>query len=170
MKKVYIKITDEYIYLYENKKLKTFESKYIKNSSIDNIELFSKYISSIINEKGLKKQYIIIVNNLLNTSELFTYKYAIGKSNILYYKIIQDKDLLKESISKEYIIVFSWTNSTTMMYKLNKEIYIEPLSNKLIDKLKKKYILLIGDTNIKKKFKLPILISEHYDINVFNYI
>ena len=82
-----------------------------------------------------KKQYIIIVNNLLNTSELFTYKYAIGKSNILYYKIIQDKDLLKESISNEYIIVFSWTNSTTMMYKLNKEIYIEPLSNKLIDKL-----------------------------------
>ena len=47
MKKVYIKITDEYIYLYENKKLKTFESKYIKNSSIDNIELFSKYINML---------------------------------------------------------------------------------------------------------------------------
>ena len=36
-KNMYVKITDNFIYTYVNKKLKKYESKYIKDGKVDNV-------------------------------------------------------------------------------------------------------------------------------------
>lgn len=150
-----IKITDKYIYLYD-KTLKILESKYIKNGRVDNVEKLIKYLRRILNNTFIKKKYIFILDPLLNNSELFVYRYVFDSIGLLNYRITDDVSIVSDIIEDDNIILFSWTSGIYYCYKNDKEIVVNRYNNKVINSLKKKYIINIGDSEVNDTFNKPI--------------
>ena len=150
-----VKITDKYIYLYD-KTLKILESKYIKNGRVDNVEKFLRYLRNILNNTFIKRKYIFILDSTLNNSELFVYKYVFDSIGLLNYRIINDVSIVKDLLNDDNIILFSWTSGIYYCYLNNNEIVVNKYNNKVINNLKKKYIINIGDTEVNDKFNKPI--------------
>jgi hypothetical protein len=143
-----VKITDKYIYIY-NKTLTTYESKYIKNGIVDNVEKLIIYLRRILNK------YII------NNSDIFVYKFVFNNIGLLNYKIINDIDIIKEELNKDNIIIMSWNSSINYCYLDNENIIVNKYNNKIINNLNKKYIILIGDNILKDKFNKPVYTYEN---------
>lgn len=150
-----IKITDKYIYLYD-KTLKILESKYIKNGRVDNVEKLIKYLRGILNNTFIKRKYIFILDPLLNNSEKFVYRYVFDSIGLLNYHITDDVSIVSDIIEDDNIILFSWTSGIYYCYKNDKEIVVNKYNNKVINSLKKKYIINIGDTEVNDTFNKPI--------------
>ena len=150
-----IKITDKYIYLYD-KTLKILESKYIKNGRVDNVEKLIRYLRSILNNTFIKRKYIFILDPLLNNSEKFVYRYVFDSIGLLNYHITDDVSIVNDIIEDDNIILFSWTSGIYYCYKNDKEIVVNRYNNKVINNLKKKYIINIGDTEVNDIFNKPI--------------
>ena len=150
-----VKITDKYIYLYD-KTLKILESKYIKNGRVDNVEKFIRYLRNILNNTFIKRKYIFILDSTLNNSELFVYRYVFDSIGLLNYRIINDVSIVKDLLNDDNIILFSWTSGIYYCYLNNNEIVVNKYNNKVINNLKKKYIINIGDTEVNDKFNKPI--------------
>lgn len=150
-----VKITDKYIYLYD-KTLKILESKYIKNGRVDNVEKFIRYLRNILNNTFIKRKYIFILDPTLNNSELFVYKYVFDSIGLLNYRIINDVSIVKDLLNDDNIILFSWTSGIYYCYLNNNDIVVNKYNNKVINNLKKKYIINIGDTEVNDKFNKPI--------------
>lgn len=129
------------------------------------------YLNKIIKDINvIKKTFIFILDNNLNNSEIFTYKYVISKLNLLDYKIKYDLDFIENIITDNNIIVFSWSGSTTYVYLNDNELLSYPFNIKKINSLKKEFIILIGDTQLSKNINLPIYEPEYNELNIFNYI
>ena len=150
-----IKLTDKYIYLYD-KTLKILESKYIKNGRVDNVEKLIKYLRVILNNTFIKRKYIFILDPLLNNSEKFVYRYVFVSIGLLNYHITDDVSIVSDIIDNDNIILFSWTSGIYYCYKNDKEIVVNRYNNKVINNLKKKYIINIGDTEVNDIFNKPI--------------
>lgn len=150
-----IKLTDKYIYLYD-KTLKILESKYIKNGRVDNVEKLIKYLRVILNNTFIKRKYIFILDPLLNNSEKFVYRYVFDSIGLLNYHITDDVSIVKDIIEDDNIILFSWTSGIYYCYKNDKEIVVNRYNNKVINSLKKKYIINIGDSEVNDTFNKPI--------------
>ena len=150
-----VKITDKYIYLYD-KTLKILESKYIKNGRVDNVEKFIRYLRNILNNTFIKRKYIFILDRTLNNSELFVYRYVFDSIGLLNYRITNDVSIVKDLLNDDNIILFSWTSGIYYCYLNNNEIVVNKYNNKVINNLKKKYIINIGDTEVNDKFNKPI--------------
>lgn len=150
-----IKLTDKYIYLYD-KTLKILESKYIKNGRVDNVEKLIKYLRVILNNTFIKRKYIFILDPLLNNSELFVYRYVFDSIGLLNYHITDDVSIVSDIIEDDNIILFSWTSGIYYCYKNDKEIVVNKYNNKVINSLKKKYIINIGDSEVNDTFNKPI--------------
>lgn len=170
IKTTYIKITDSYLYIYSNKRIERLDNLYIKNGKVDNIEKFISYLKDILNKNILKKKYIFIVDTLLCNSDLFVYNYVFESIGLINYKIINDLDIISNIIDDDNIIVMNWSSSINYAYKLDNQINLYPFNSKIINTLKKKYILLIGDTPISTRVELPVYESEFKDLVIFNYI
>ena len=148
-----------------------YKSKYIKNGKVDNVDKLISYLNKIIKDINvIKKTFIFILDNNLNNSEIFTYKYVISKLNLLDYKIKYDLDFIENIITDNNIIVFSWSGSTTYVYLNDNELLSYPFNIKKINSLKKEFIILIGDTPLSKNINLPIYEPEYNELNIFNYI
>jgi hypothetical protein len=155
-----VKITDKYIYIY-NKTLTTYESKYIKNGIVDNVEKLIIYLRRILNKSIINKKYIFILDSNLNNSDIFVYKYVFNNIGLLNYKIINDIDIIKEELNKDNIIIMSWNSSINYCYLDNENIIVNKYNNKIINNLNKKYIILIGDNILKDKFNKPVYTYEN---------
>ncbi len=150
-----IKLTDKYIYLYD-KTLKILESKYIKNGRVDNVEKLIKYLRVILNNTFIKRKYIFILDPLLNNSEKFVYRYVFDSIGLLNYHITDDVSIVSDIIEDDNIILFAWTSGIYYCYKNDKEIVVNRYNNKVINSLKKKYIINIGDSEVNDTFNKPI--------------
>ncbi len=170
LKKIYVKLSDNYIYVYSNKSLKKYESKYIKNGKVDNPHRLIEYLNNILNNFLFKKKYIFILDTLLCNSDLFVYRYVFENMGLLNYKIITDIDLAKNILNNDNIIIFNWYSSINYCYINNQEIVINRYNSNIIESLNKKYILLIGDYPLNNKFKIPIYYFEDKNNILFNLI
>lgn len=150
-----VKLTDKYIYLYD-KSLHILESKYIKNGRVDNVEKLIRYLRVILNNTFVKRKYIFILDPTLNNSELFVYKYVFDSIGLLNYRIKSDIDVIKDVLNEDNIILLSWTSGIYYCYKNNNEIVVNKYNNKVINNLRKKYIINIGDTEVSDNFNKPI--------------
>ena len=54
IKNIYVKLTDKYIYTYSDK-LKRYDSKYIKNGTVDNVFKLIDYLNKILEKNIFKK-------------------------------------------------------------------------------------------------------------------
>ena len=73
LKKIYVKLTDNYIYVYSNKVLKKYESKYIKNGKVDNPYKLINYLNRLLNNNIFKKKYIFILEKNHDTHMIQTH-------------------------------------------------------------------------------------------------
>lgn len=167
IKSIYVKLTDKSIYIYGDK-VKRYESFYIKNGKVDNVNKLIVYLKNILNNNFLKNKYIFILDTLLCNSDKFVYKYVFDRIGVLDYKIINDLDLAKKLINEDNILIFNWSSSINYAYLNGKEIVVNPYNTNIINSLNKKYILLIGDTPISSKIKAPIYEYEYHDNVIFN--
>ena len=170
LKKIYVKLTDNYIYVYSNKVLKRYESKYIKNGKVDNPYKLIHYLNNLLNNNIFKKKYIFIIDTLLCNSDIFVYKYVFENMGLLNYKIISDIDIIKNHLNDENIIIMNWSSSIHYCYINNQEIVINNYNEKIIDSLNKKYILLCGDYQIDINTKTPIYYYEDRANILFNFL
>ena len=118
----------------------------------------------------IKKRYIFILDTLLNNSDLFVYNYVFESLGLINYKVINDLDIINKIIDEDNIIVMNWSSTMNYAYKLENQINIYPLNINIINTLKKKYILLVGDTDISSRIKIPIYKPEYEELVIFNYI
>lgn len=167
IKKIYIKITDKYLYIYSNK-VERIDNNYIKNGKVDNVEKFILYLKTKIEKNIIKRKYIFILDTLLNNSDLFVYNYVFSSLGILDYEIINDLDLIKNIVNEENIIVMNWSSSINYAYINNNEIVIYPFNTNVINSLNKKYILLVGDTPISKRITVPVYDMEFKENVIYN--
>lgn len=167
---IYIKLTDKYIYTYNNGKIKKYESKYIKNGKVDNVHKLISYLNLLLNKSFIKKRYIFILDTLLCNSDIFVYKYVFENMGLLNYKIITDIDLLKKHLTEDNIIIMNWSSSINYCYLNCNEIVINNYNNKIINNLNKKYILMCGDTDPKIKTDIPIYSYEDSEKVIFNFL
>lgn len=170
LKKVYVKLTDNYIYVYSNKVLKKYESKYIKNGKVDNPHKLINYLNRLLNNKIFKKKYIFIVDTLLCNSDIFVYKYVFENMGLLNYKIISDIDIVKNHLNEENLIIMNWSSSIHYCYINNHEIVINNFNAKIIDNLKKKYVLICGDYPLDLQLKTPIYYYEDRNNMLFSFL
>lgn len=168
-KYIYIKLTDKIFYIYDNSLIK-IEAKYIKNGRVDDVNKLIIYLRKILNKNIIKYKYIFILDTLLNNSDLFTYKYVFNNIGLLNYKIINDLDLIKNELNNENIILLNWSSSINYCYLLNGNIRVYPFNSKIINNLKRKYILAIGDTLIPNNIKIPVYQYEDENLILFNII
>lgn len=166
----YVKITDKYIYVYSNKRIKKYDSKYIKNGKVDNAHKLILYLNRLLNKGIIKKRYIFILDNLLCNSDLFVFKYVFENMGLLNYKIITDIDILKAHLKDDNLIIMNWSSSINYCYLNNKEVTINKINEKIINKLNKKYILMCGDTDPKIRSKTPIFSYEDSSKVIFNFL
>lgn len=169
IKPIYVKITDKYIYLHQTTTTK-YECKYIKNGTVDNVNKFQNYLQTILKYSFIKKKYIFILDSLLSNSDKFVYNYVFENLGLINYKIISDIDIIKNKLTDENIIIMNWSSTMNYAYKCNDEIIVNRLNISVINSLKKKYILLCGDTKVSDKIKIPILTYEYGDNVIFNYL
>lgn len=170
LKKIYVKLTDNYIYVYSNKVLKKYESKYIKNGKVDNPYKLINYLNRLLNNNIFKKKYIFILDTLLCNSDIFVYKYVFENMGLLNYKIISDIDIVKSHLNDENIIIMNWSSSIHYCYINNHEIVINKFNSKIIDNLKKKYVLICGDYPLDLKIKTPIFYYEDKSNILFSFL
>lgn len=166
---IYVKLTDKYIYVYY-KKLKIYNSKYIKNGKVDNPYKLISYLNNILNFLLIKRTYIFILDTLLCNSDIFVYKYVFEKMGLLDYRIITDIDIVKKYLNEENIIIMNWSSSTNYCYKNNDEIIISKFNLNVINKLNKKYILLCGDVPLIYRFNKKTYKFEDEMNVIFNYL
>lgn len=169
-KNIYVKLTDKQIYVYSNKGLKKYASKYIKNGKVDNVHKLISYLNKLLNKGIFKKRFIFILDTLLCNSDLFVYRYVFENMGLLNYKIINDIDILKNHLNDDNIIVMNWSSSTNYCYINNNEIVINKFNEKIINNLNKNYILMCGDTNTIIRTNIPVYYYEDKDNNIFNFI
>lgn len=169
MKTIYVKITDKYIYTY-HKMVKTYEARYISNGKVNNVPKLSLYLKKILKEGMLKKKYIFILDPLLCYSDLFVYRYVFENMGLISYQIISDLDIIKKHLNNENIIIMNWTSSISYAYLNNNDIVCCPLNINIINRLDKQYIMLVGDTKISEKIKIPIYQFEYGENVIFNYL
>lgn len=170
LKKIYVKLTDNYIYVYSNKVLKKYESKYIKNGKVDNPHKLINYLNILLNKNIFKKKYVFIVDTLLCNSDIFVYKYVFENMGLLNYKIISDIDIVKNHLTDENVIIMNWSSSIHYCYINNNEIVINNFNAKIIDKLKKKYVLICGDYPLDLELKTPIYYYEDRSNMLFSFL
>ena len=168
IKPIYVKITDKYLYIYENGYLYKKNSKYIKNGKVDNVIELIDYLKTTLDTYLIKRKYIFILDNLLNNSDLFVYNYVFKSIGILDYKILNDLYFIKNIINNENIIVSNWSSSITYTYINNNELVTNLFNRKIINKLNKKYLILIGDTIITNNINKPIYNLENKELVIFN--
>ena len=70
---IYVKITDKYLYIYENNKVIRKKNLYIKNGRVDDVDKFIIYLKNNLDNNLIKRKYIFILDNLLNNSDIFVY-------------------------------------------------------------------------------------------------
>ena len=169
-KNMYVKITDNFIYTYVNKKLKKYESKYIKDGKVDNVHKLILYLNRLINKNFIKKRYIFILDNLLCNSDIFVYRYVFENMGLLNYKIITDIDILKNHLNEDNLIIMNWSSSMNYCYLNNKEIVINRFNEKIINGLNKKYLLTCGDKEFHFKANSPLYNYEDSEKVIFNFI
>lgn len=87
---------------------------------------------------------------------------------LIDYEITSDLEFIKNIINDENIIIMNWSSSINYAYINNNEICIYPFNANIINTLDKKYILLVGDTNISKRIKIPIYDMEYKDKVIYN--
>lgn len=165
---IYVKITDKYLYIYENNKVIKKKNLYIKNGRVDDVDKFIIYLKNNLDNNLIKRKYIFILDNLLNNSDIFVYNYVFKYIGLLNYKIIRDIDIIKNIIDENNIIISNWSSSITYTYFNGKELLTYPLNIKIINTLNKKYIIAIGDQELSKRIKLPIYKMEEKDKVIFN--
>lgn len=168
--KIYVKLTDKYIYTYSNGKLKKYESKYIKDGKVDYAHKLVLYLNRILNKGLIKKRYIFILDTLLCNSDIFVYKYVFESMGLLNYKIINDIDILRKHLNEDNIIIMNWSSSTNYCYLNCDEIVISKYNKKIINNLDKKYILFVGDTDISLKTDIPLYSYENSEMVIFNFL
>lgn len=168
--KLYIKITDKYIYTYNDKRVKKYESKYIKDGKVDNTHKLIIYLNSILNKSFIKKRYIFILDNLLCNSDIFVYRYVFENMGLLNYKIITDVDILKTHLNEDNLIIMNWSSSTNYCYLNNGEVVINRFNQNIINNLDKKYIITIGDEEIHFNTKTPVYNYEDRENVIFNFL
>lgn len=166
----YIKLTDKYIYTYKNKKVKKYESKYIKNGKVENVQKLILYLNRLINKGFIKKRYIFVLDTLLCNSDIFVYKYVFENMGLLNYKIITDAEILKHHLNEKNLIIMNWSSSINYCYLNCKEVVINKFNNRIINSLDKKYILTCGDTETHIKTEIPIFNYEDSDKVIFNFL
>lgn len=110
------------------------------------------------------------MDNLLNNSDLFVYNYVFKSCGLLNYKIINDLYFIKNIINEDNIVISNWSSSITYSYLENQEIKTYIYNQKRINLLDKKYIILIGDTQISNKFNKPIYRLENKKNVIFDCI
>lgn len=169
-KNTYVKLTDKFIYVYSNKTLKKYTSKYIKNGKVDNVRKLIIYLNNILNTSFFKKKYIFILDTLLCNSDIFVYHYVFENMGLLSYKIINDLDIIKNHLNEENIIIMNWSSSINYCYINNNEIVINPFNEKIISRLNKNYILTCGDAEISLKTRTPIYSYENKENVIFNFL
>lgn len=169
IKNIYVKITDKYIYTYSNN-IKRYDSKYIKNGKVEDVYKLINYLNKLLNKNIFKRKFIFILDTLLCYSDLFVYRYVFENMGLLNFKIKNDLDYIKNYLNEENIIIMNWSSSINYAYINNGEIVINKFNDKIINSLDKKYILLIGDTEITNKIKIPIYRYENEDNVLFNFI
>lgn len=169
IKNISVKLTDKYIYTYSDK-LKKYDSKYIKNGTVDNVFKLIDYLNKILEKNIFKIKYTFILDTLLSNSDLFTFKYVFESMGLINYKIINDLDIIKNHVTDNNIIIMNWSSSINYCFKLKDEIVVNKYNTNVINSLDKDYILMIGDTNISTKIKKPIYKYEHEELVIFNYL
>ncbi|MCH5166839.1 MAG: hypothetical protein J1F35_03005 [Erysipelotrichales bacterium] len=166
----YVKLTDKYIYVYSNKTLKKYDSKYIKNGKVDNTHKLIIYLNNLLNKGIFKRRYIFILDTLLCNSDLFVYKYVFENMGLLNYKIINDIDILKNHLNDDNIIIMNWSSSINYCYINNNEIVINKFNEKIINRIGKKYIVMCGDTKTHLKTNIPVFnYEDEYNV-IFNFL
>ena len=140
--------------------MKRYDSKYIKNGTVDNVFKLIDYLNKILEKNIFKIKYTFILDTLLSNSDLFTFKYVFESMGLINYKIINDLD----------IIIMNWSSSINYCFKLKDEVVVNKYNTNVINSLDKDYILMIGDTNISTKIKKPIYKYEHEELVIFNYL
>lgn len=135
---------------------------------MDNVEKFMGYLKERLDKSIIKKKYIFILDTLLNNSDIFVYNYVFSSLGLLDYEITSDLEFIKNIINDENIIVMNWSSSINYAYINNNEICIYPFNANIINTLDKKYILLVGDTNISKRIKIPVYDMEYKDKVIYN--
>ena len=169
IKNIYVKLTDKYIYTYSDK-LKRFDSKYIKNGTVDDVFKLIEYLNKILEKNIFKIKYTFILDTLLSHSDLFTFKYVFESMGLINYKIINDLDILRKHVTDNNIIIMNWSSSINYCFKLDNNIVVNKYNTNIINNLDKDYILAIGDTSISNKIKKPIYKYEHEELVIFNYL
>ncbi len=169
IKSIYVKLTDKYIYIY-SKSVKRYDSYYIKNGKVDNVNKLIIYLKNILNNNFIKNKYVFVLDTLLCNSDIFVYKYVFDRIGVIDYKIINDLDLASSLVNIDNIVIFNWTSSINYAYLNNEQIVVNPYNTNIINSLNKKYILLIGDAPISKNIKIPIYEYEYHDDVIFNVI
>ncbi len=167
---IYVKLTDKYIYVYSNKVLKTYNSKYIKNGKVDNVHKLISYLNSILNKGILKKRYIFILDTLLCNSDLFVYRYVFDNMGLLNYKIVNDIDIIKHKLTNDNLIIMNWNSSLNYCYVNNNEVVVSRYNPRIINQLNKKYALTCGDEQYNYSIETPIFDYENKKLLIFNFI
>ncbi len=89
---------------------------------------------------------------------------------LINYKITNDLEIIKKHLNAENIIIMNWSSSCNYAYLNGNEIVCHPMNVNILNRLDKKYILLVGDTEISNRIKIPIYRYENGENVIFNYI
>lgn len=147
-----------------------YESHYVRLGRVDNVEKMIIYLNKLLNNNFIKNRYIFILDTLLSNSDLFVYKYVFNRIGIMDYKIVNDLDIVKDKLNKDNIIVFNWSSSVNYAMILDEQIIVNTFNLRDINRSNKKYMLLVGDTDITNNIRIPQYKFEYYENVIFNFI
>ena len=170
--KIYIKILDNEIWLYnKNNLFKEKTNNIMKNNFIINYKVLEDSLKKILTKYKLinliiQNKIYILINKLYCETNLFVIKnimYNLGLSN---YKIIYEEDLYKDL----YPNILSIWNTNGVYLNNNVENYIDINNKNDIKLINDNTLLITNNKNILNKISKEILLYENDTNPIFEMI
>lgn len=170
--KIYIKILDNEIWLYNKNNLyKEKTNNIMKNNFIINYKVLEDSLKKILTKYKLinliiQNKIYILINKLYCETNLFVIKnimYNLGLSN---YKIIYEEDLYKDLYSN----ILSIWNTNGVYINNNVENYIDINNKNDIKLINDDTLLITNNKNILNKINKEILLYENDTNPIFEMI
>ena len=169
---IIIKILDNEIILYKNKKIYEENiNKIMDNNYITKCRTLEKSIKKIIDKYSLSNNFIqnkiyILINKIYSETNLFVIKtimYNLGFSN---YKLIYEEDIYKDI----YPNILSIWKDNGIYIKDNVEYYIDINNKNDIKKITSNTLLITSNKEVINKLNKDLILYEYTNYPLFKMI